>query len=97
MDPYMGLLSKNKNILYSSIKNIDHEEIIRNLIMLDERARTLEHRELIYKTLQDKTDNPYTRALASYLLNLPDELERIDNIDNEYKTQMLLTWRNGIL
>lgn len=97
MDPYMGLLSKNKNVLYSSIKNIDAEEIIRNLLMLDERARTLDNRDLIYKTIKDKTDDPYKRALACYLLNLTKEMSNIDNIDNEYKTQMLLTWRNGNL
>ncbi len=95
MDPYIGLLSKNKNILYSSIKNIDAEEIIRNLLMLDERARTLEHRDLVYKTIKEKTDNPYSRAISCYLLNLPEEISNIKNIDNEYKTQLLLTWRNG--
>lgn len=97
MDPYIGLLSKNKNILYSSIKNIDAEEIIRNLLMLDERSRSLEYRDLIYNTIKEKTDNPYKRAISCYLLNLPNELNNIDNIDIEYKRQMLSTWRNGNL
>lgn len=97
MDPYIGLLSKNKNTIYSSIKNIDVEEIIRNLLMLDERARTLEHRDLIYKTIKEKTNNPYQLAISCYMLNLPNEISKIHNIDNSYKMEMLLNWRNGNL
>lgn len=97
MDPYIALLSKNKNVMYNSIKNIDADEIIRNLLMLDERARILENRDIIYSTVKEKTNNPYTRAIACYLLNLPGEINNIDNIDINYKTQMLSTWRNGNL
>lgn len=91
----MGLLSKNKATLYSSIKDISADEIIRNLLILDEKSRSLEHRELIYSTIRSKTGNQYNLCLSCYLLNLPNHLKNIDNID--YKMEIMSLWRNGEL
>jgi hypothetical protein len=95
MDPYIGLLSKNKVALYNSIKDISASEIIRNLLILDEKSRSLEYRELIYSTIRSKTDNQYDLCLSCYLLNLPKHLKDINNID--YKMEIMSLWRNGEL
>ena len=95
MDPYIGLLSKNKSVMYSSIKDISADEIIRNLLILDEKSRSLEHRDLIYTTLRSKTNNNYNLCLACYLLNLPEHMNEIG--DFEYKRSIMSLWRNGEL
>jgi len=70
------------------------QDILRSLYMLD--GTKLSHKDFIYKLIKDKDPNPYELAMVSYILDMREELKKL-NIDADFKIQLMSTWINAEL